>query len=61
MGWDLCAGLFYEHRFAMLIMKLFKDQAILVVVDEWAAQVLIGAPGASAGRYCYLMDWVSSY
>ena len=19
MGWDLCAGLFYEHRFAMLI------------------------------------------
>ena len=20
MGWDLCAGLFYEHRFAMLIM-----------------------------------------
>ena len=25
MGWDLCAGLFYEHRFAMLIIikKLF--------------------------------------
>ena len=21
MGWDLCAGLFYEHRFAMLITK----------------------------------------
>ena len=20
MGWDLCAGLFYEHRFAMLII-----------------------------------------
>ena len=20
MGWDLCEGLFYEHRFAMLIM-----------------------------------------
>ena len=20
IGWDLCAGLFYEHRFAMLIM-----------------------------------------
>ena len=19
LGWDLCAGLFYEHRFAMLI------------------------------------------
>ena len=19
-GWDLCAGLFYEHRFAMLII-----------------------------------------
>ena len=42
-------------------MIIFEDQAILVVVDEWAAQVLIGAPGASAGRYCYLMDWVSSY
>ena len=21
MGWDLCAGLFHEHRFAMLINK----------------------------------------
>ena len=21
MGWDLCAGLLYEHRFAMLITK----------------------------------------
>ena len=21
MGWDLCAGLFYEHRFAMLITR----------------------------------------
>ena len=20
LGWDLCAGLFYEHRFAMLII-----------------------------------------
>ena len=28
MGWDLCAGLFYEHRFAMLkkdiVMLFFK-------------------------------------
>ena len=22
LGWDLCAGLLYEHRFAMLIMRL---------------------------------------
>ena len=22
MGWDLCAGLFYEHRFAMLIIMV---------------------------------------
>ena len=22
MGWDLCAGLLYEHRFAMLIINL---------------------------------------
>ena len=21
VGWDLCAGLFYEHRFAMLITE----------------------------------------
>jgi len=21
VGWDLCAGLFYEHRFAMLIIE----------------------------------------
>ena len=21
-GWDLCVGLFYEHRFAMLIMRI---------------------------------------
>ena len=21
MGWDLCAGLLYEHRFAMLIIR----------------------------------------
>ena len=21
MGWDLCAGLFYEHRFAVLIRR----------------------------------------
>ena len=23
MGWDLCAGLFYEHRFAMLIISIY--------------------------------------
>ena len=22
VGWDLCAGLFYEHRFAMLKIKI---------------------------------------
>ena len=22
MGWDLCAGLLYEHRFAMLIIHI---------------------------------------
>ena len=25
VGWDLCAGLFYEHRFAMLKINLFKE------------------------------------
>ena len=29
MGWDLCAGLFYEHRFAMLI------NVLCVVKSEW--------------------------
>ena len=25
MGWDLCAGLFYEHRFAMLIIDFIEN------------------------------------
>ena len=25
VGWDLCAGLFYEHRFAMLIIEISND------------------------------------
>ena len=25
VGWDLCAGLFYEHRFAMLIIDNDND------------------------------------
>ena len=23
IGWDLCVGLFYEHRFAMLIIRAY--------------------------------------
>ena len=31
MGWDLCAGLFYEHRFAMLIIEegYYQERLIL--------------------------------
>ena len=29
MGWDLCVGLFYEHRFAKLISGLIKIYPIL--------------------------------
>ena len=25
-GWDLCVGLFYEHRFAMLIIGLQENE-----------------------------------
>ena len=32
MGWDLCAGLFYEHRFAMLI-KVSLDHTLYVISD----------------------------
>ena len=37
MGWvglDLCAGLFYEHRFAMLIMENFKQHCTFVGIGE---------------------------
>ena len=29
MGWDLCVGLFYEHRFAVLIMARLPKKMIL--------------------------------
>ena len=29
IGWDLCAGLFYEHRFAMLINLTTSDKFTL--------------------------------
>ena len=31
MGWDLCAGLFYEHRFAMLINTIYDDDWVLLM------------------------------
>ena len=39
MGWDLCAGLFYEHRFAMLINvrkknNLSRNTKTLVVIPR---------------------------
>ena len=30
MGWDLCAGLFYEHRFAMLITEPISAWLVIV-------------------------------
>ena len=38
MGWDLCAGLFYEHRFAMLIMRLLQNGSSsinLAQISNW--------------------------
>ena len=41
MGWDLCAGLLYEHRFAMLIIittatetSFLEDQEICPITFE---------------------------
>ena len=34
VGWDLCAGLFYEHCFAMLIMSCW-DTNTLGVNHTW--------------------------
>ena len=28
-GWDLCVGLLYEHRFAMLIMSKLKTDELI--------------------------------
>merc|ERR1712105_244291 len=35
MGWDLCAGLFNEHRFAMLIMLHFGQNFLLKPQILW--------------------------
>ena len=32
MGWDLCAGLFYEHRFAMLIKVYHAKKGVLGIL-----------------------------
>ena len=44
LGWDLCAGLFYEHRFAMLIsVTLFNAIGfILYVIDTMYQSFLNG-------------------
>ena len=34
VGWDLCVGLFYEHRFAMLIISQFSRRDISVMIDD---------------------------
>ena len=34
VGWDLCAGLFYEHRFAMLINITVVDADLIVKAAE---------------------------
>ena len=30
LGWDLCVGLLYEHRFAVLIITIICDQMIII-------------------------------
>ena len=36
IGWDLCVGLLYEHRFAVLINESFVNKSIHT---EWASSV----------------------
>ena len=36
VGWDLCAGLFYEHRFAMLITSHLKSTSMVKNLHEAA-------------------------
>ena len=36
LGWDLCVGLLYEHRFAVLINESFVNKSIHT---EWASSV----------------------
>ena len=34
VGWDLCAGLFYEHRFAMLITIFIFNITIIMATSQ---------------------------
>ena len=45
MGWDLCAGLFYEHRFAMLIniMHIYGIRAIQRLKGALSKIALLGS------------------
>ena len=53
IGWDLCVGLFYEHRFAMLIMlfcgNFLKAKRIEVAVGTPAGykDVVCNSPTSS--------------
>ena len=48
MGWDLCAGLFYEHRFAMLIIPDVKSNMFFFApyISFWSIPALVRT-------YCY--------
>ena len=51
VGWDLCAGLFYEHRFAMLIkiLNTRTDYARKQIV-LWPLHRIFSFPATSVGE-----------
>ena len=34
VGWDLCVGLLYEHRFAVLITKICNFPSLVFLIDS---------------------------
>ena len=60
MGWDLCAGLLYEHRFAMLIKVL---QMITIFYSSMTLMLMQMAKGQNhiAEQTCvvYLLELAS--
>ena len=44
VGWDLCAGLFYEHRFAMLITNLWILKTLVNIENPAPASVSPKSP-----------------
>ena len=55
-GWDLCAGLFYEHRFAMLIISTYVGFMMEDGNMRGAAPECAGLGWVYYNGHCYLFD-----